>query len=35
MALDVADQQNTYSITLVVRSVVELFRIVKHKKKLY
>jgi hypothetical protein len=35
MALDVADQQNAYNITIAVKSIVELFRLVKHKKELY
>jgi hypothetical protein len=34
-ALDVADRQNSYSMTLAVRGVVELFRLVKHKKELH
>jgi hypothetical protein len=34
-ALDVADRQNAYSITLVVRGIVELFRIVKREKELH
>ena len=35
IALDVADRQNAHSITLAVRGVVELFRIVKRKKELH
>jgi hypothetical protein len=34
-ALDVANQQNAYSITIVVKGVVNLFRLVKRKKELY
>ena len=34
-ALDVADQQNAYSMTLAVRAVVELFRLVKREKELH
>ena len=33
-ALDVADRQNAHSMTLAVRAVVELFRLVKHEKEL-
>jgi hypothetical protein len=33
-ALDVADRQNAYSMTLAVRGIVELFRLVKHEKEL-
>jgi len=35
IALNVADRQNTHSITLVVRGVIDLFRIVKREKELY
>jgi len=34
-ALDVADRQNTHSMTLAVRGVVELFRLVKFEKALH
>jgi hypothetical protein len=34
-ALDVADRQNAHSMTLAVRGVVELFRIVKREKELH
>jgi hypothetical protein len=34
-ALNVADRQNAHSITLAVRGVVKLFRLVKRKKELY
>jgi hypothetical protein len=34
-ALDVADRQNAYNMTLAVREVVELFRLIKRKKELY
>lgn len=34
-ALNIADLQNSYSMILVVGSVVELFRMVKREKKLY
>jgi hypothetical protein len=34
-ALHVADRQNTHSITLVVRGVVGLFRLVKRENELY
>jgi hypothetical protein len=34
-ALDIADRQNAYSITLVVRGIVELFKLVKREKELY
>jgi hypothetical protein len=33
-ALDVADRQNAHSITLAVKGVIELFKIVKHEKEL-
>ncbi|CAM6003521.1 unnamed protein product [Sphagnum balticum] len=33
-ALDVADRQNTHSMTLAVRGTVELFRLVKREKEL-
>ena len=35
MALDIADQQNAHSMTLVVRGVVEFFRLVKRKKEIH
>jgi predicted nucleic acid-binding protein len=34
-ALDVADRQNAYSMTLAVRGVVGLFKLVKREKELY
>lgn len=34
-ALDVADRQNAYSMTLAVRAVVQLFRLVKREKELH
>ena len=34
-ALDIADRQNTYSMTMTVRSIVKLFRLMKRKKELY
>jgi hypothetical protein len=34
-ALDVTDRQNAHSMTLAVRGVVELFRLVKRENKLY
>ena len=34
-ALDVADRQNAHSMTLAVRGVVELFRLVKREKELH
>jgi hypothetical protein len=33
-ALDVSNRQNTHSITLVIRAVVKLFRLIKREKKL-
>jgi hypothetical protein len=35
VALDVVDWQNAYSMTLVVRAVVKLFRLVKREKELH
>jgi hypothetical protein len=35
VALNIADQQNTHSITLAIKSIIKLFKIVKHKKKLH
>jgi hypothetical protein len=35
IALDVVDRQNAHSITLVVRGVVELFRLVNREKELH
>ena len=35
VALDVADRQNAHSMTLAVRAVVELFRLVKREKELH
>ena len=34
-ALDVADRQNAHSMTMAVRDVVELFRLMKREKELY
>ena len=34
-ALDVADRQNAHSMTLAVKGVVELFRLVKREKELH
>jgi hypothetical protein len=34
-ALDIADRQNTYSMTVAVKGIVELFRLVGYKKELY
>jgi hypothetical protein len=34
-ALDVADRQNAHSMTLAVRGIVELFRLVKREKELH
>jgi hypothetical protein len=34
-ALNITDRQNTYSMTMAVRGVVELFRLVKREKELY
>jgi hypothetical protein len=34
-ALDIADRQNAHSITLIVRGIVELFRLIKRKKELH
>jgi hypothetical protein len=34
-ALNVADQQNAHSMTLAVRGVVELFKLVKREKELH
>jgi hypothetical protein len=35
LALDIADRQNTHSMTLAVRGIVELFRIVRREKELH
>jgi hypothetical protein len=35
VALNVADRQNVHSITLAVKGIVSLFRIVKREKELY
>jgi len=35
LALDIADWQNAHSMTLAVRGIVELFRIVKREKELH
>jgi hypothetical protein len=34
-ALDIADRQNAHSMTLAVRGIVELFRLVKREKELH
>lgn len=34
-ALDIADRQNAHSMTLAVRGIVELFRLIKREKELY
>jgi hypothetical protein len=34
-ALDIADQQNAHSMTLVVRGIVKLFRLIKREKELH
>ena len=34
-ALNIADQQNAYSITLAVRGIVKLFRLIKREKELH
>jgi hypothetical protein len=34
-ALDVTDRQNAHNMTMAVRSIVELFRLVKREKELY
>lgn len=34
-ALDVADRQNAYSITITVKGIVELYRALKYEKELY
>lgn len=33
--LDIADRQNVYSMTIAVRGIVELFRLLKREKELY
>jgi len=35
VALDIVDRQNAYSITIVAKGVVELYRAIKREKKLY
>jgi hypothetical protein len=35
IVLNIADQQNTYSIAIAVRAIVELFRLIKREKELY
>jgi len=35
LALNVANKQNAYSITLAIRGIIKLFRIVKREKELY
>jgi hypothetical protein len=35
VALNIVDWQNVYSITLVLRGYVELFKLVKYEKELY
>jgi hypothetical protein len=34
-ALNVIDRQNTHSMTIVVRGIIELFRLMKREKELY
>jgi hypothetical protein len=34
-ALNIADRQNTHSITLAVRGIIKLFRLIKREKELY
>jgi len=34
-ALDIADRQNAYSMTMAVRGIIELFRLVKRENELY
>jgi len=34
-ALDIVDRQNAYSMTVTIRGVIELFRLVKYEKELY
>jgi hypothetical protein len=34
-ALNIADRQNAHSMTMAVRGIVELFRLIKRKKKLH
>jgi hypothetical protein len=35
IALNTIDRQNTYNIIMAIRGIVELFRLIKHKKELY
>jgi hypothetical protein len=35
VALDVADRQNAYNITIAIRGIVELFKLIKREKELY
>ena len=35
VALNIIDRQNTYSITLAVRGIIKLFRLIKREKELY
>ena len=35
IALDIADRQNAYNMTLAVRGIIELFKLVKREKELY
>lgn len=35
IALDIADRQNAHSMTMAVRGIIELFRLVKREKELY
>jgi hypothetical protein len=35
LVLDITDRQNTYSLTITIRGIVELYRAVKRKKELY
>jgi hypothetical protein len=34
-ALNIIDRQNTYSITMAIRGIIELFRLIKREKELY
>jgi hypothetical protein len=34
-ALNITDRQNTYSITMAIRGIIELFRLIKREKELY
>ena len=35
VVLDITDRQNTHSMTIAVRGIIELFRLVKREKELY